>query len=493
MTVEVCDLTDASSACTLEWKAIQWQPVIVHVRRLQMRIAKAHREGKHRKAKSLQWILTHSFYAKLLAVKRIVSNRGKNTPGIDGITWKRPKQKMEAALSLKRRGYQTKPLRRIYIPKKLKGKLRPLSIPVMECRAQQAIHLLSLEPIAENIADKNAYGFRPLRATADAIEQCFKALSRKISAHYVLEVDIQACFDNISHKYLMENTPMDRRMLKKWLAAGYIENDKYFSTMTGVPQGGVISPTLLNVTLSGLEETVKAVTKKSDKVNVVVYADDFVITGNRREVLENRIKPVVEKFLRERGLTLSEEKTRVTHIDEGFDFLGMNVRKYKGKLIIKPAKSNVKRFLAEIREIIKHSGTECVENMIRRLNAKIRGWSNYYRHVCSKSTFNYVDDQLFRAVWRWAVKRHSNKSKKWVKQKYYRQIGSRNWVFSAKVKDKKHKVTYLHLEYAMDTPIKRHIKIRKDANPYDPKYHDYCKMRIVQRAVIRDNKISISA
>lgn len=182
----------ASSTKLLTWETIKWQKVEAHVRQLQMRIAKAFREGKHGKAKSLQWILTHSFCAKLLAVKRVSQNRGARTPGVDNVQWKTDGQKMRAAKSLVRRGYQTKPLRRIYIQKKQKGKLRPLSIPTMQCRAMQALHLLALEPIAEHIADKNAYGFRPLRSTADAIEKCFKALSRKNSTQYILEGDICA-------------------------------------------------------------------------------------------------------------------------------------------------------------------------------------------------------------------------------------------------------------------------------------------------------------
>ncbi len=181
MTAAGLPTAGASSAYT-NWEAIHWPTVIVQVRRLQLRIAKAFRAGKHNKVKALQWILTHSFFSKLLAVKRVVQNRGAKTPGVDGIVWETPKQKMTAALSLKRRGYKTRPLKRIYIPKKQKGKFRPLSIPVMYCQAQQALHLLALEPVSEMLADKNAYGFRPLRSTHDAIERCFKSLCRKSSA-----------------------------------------------------------------------------------------------------------------------------------------------------------------------------------------------------------------------------------------------------------------------------------------------------------------------
>jgi len=437
MTVMAMPLTGAPSAVELTWDAIDWQKVGAHVRQLQMRIAKAFRAGKRSKARALQRLLTRSFYAKLLAVKRVVQNRGAKTPGVDNVVWRTSKQKMQAALALKRRGYKTKPLRRIYIPKKQKGKLRPLSIPAMACRAQQSLHLLSLDPISETIADKNSYGFRPLRSTADAIEQCFKALARRYSPQYILEADIKSCFDKISHTWLLKNTVMDKQILGKWLAAGYIEKGKLCPTSSGTPQGGQISPTLLVVTLSGLEAAVKAVASQPDKINVCVYADDFIITGATKEVLENKVKPVVEAFLSERGLTLSKEKTKLTHISEGFDFLGINIRKYNGKLLMKPAKSSVKRFLADIRETIKHNKTAKTENLIRMLNPKIRGWSNYYSHVCSKRTFGYVDHCIFKSIWRWAVRRHPNKSKQWIKDKYFQCSGFRNWEFLTKAKNKK--------------------------------------------------------
>jgi len=481
MTVMVMPLTGAPSTVELTWDAINWQKVGAHVRQLQMRIAKAYREGNRSKAKALQRILTHSFYAKLFAVKRVVQNRGSKTPGVDNVVWNTPKQKMQAALMLRRRGYKTKPLKRIYIPKKQKGKLRPLSIPVMLCRGQQALHLLSLEPISETIADKNAYGFRPLRSTADAIGHCFNALVRQNCAQYILEADIKSCFDKISHLWLLENTIMDKEILGKWLAAGYIEKGRLCPTSLGTPQGGIISPTLLNVTLSGLEAAVKTATSIHDKINICVYADDFIITGATQEVLENKVKPVVETFLSERGLTLSKEKTKLTHISEGFDFLGINIRKYNGKLIMKPAKSSVKRFLADIRETIKRNKTVKTENLIRMLNPKIRGWSNYYCHVCSKDTFNYVDHCIFKSIWKWSVRRHPEKSKKWVKDKYYRHTGHRDWMFSTKIKDKKSQTFDLDLVEASKTPIKRHIKIKAAATPYDPAYQEYLEKRTEKR------------
>jgi RNA-directed DNA polymerase len=299
-----------------------------------------------------------------------------------------------------------------------------------------------------------------------------------------LEGDIRACFDQISHKFLVEKVLMDRDILRKWLASGYIEKGKLHPTIVGAPQGGLISPTLLNVTLSGLEAAVNAVAKQQDKINICTYADDFIITGATKEVLENKVRPVVEAFLSERGLSLSQEKTKITHIDEGFDFLGMNIRKYGGKLIIKPAKSNVKRLLADVREIIKRNKTAKTENLIKLLNPKIRGWANYYRHVCSKKTFTYVDHNIFKAIWRWAVKRHPNKGAVWVKRKYFRQEKLRNWVFSARTKDKQGNTVNVDLVEANKVSIKRHTKIRADAIPYDVAYHDYLDKLIAKRKII---------
>lgn len=216
--------------------------------------------------------------------------------------------------------------------------MRPLGIPTMKDRAMQALYLLALEAISETTADKSSFGFRKHRSTKDAISQCFLHLSPDYQCKWILEGDIKGCFDHISHKWLINNIPMDKIMLRKWLKCGFVFNKQFFPTKEGIPQGGIISPTLANMTLDGLQgllaKRFKAInTRKmyyNPKVYLVRYADDFIITCENRETLENEIKLMVKEFLADRGLTLSEEKTKITHIDDGFDFLGFNIRKYKG-------------------------------------------------------------------------------------------------------------------------------------------------------------------
>lgn len=477
MTATLQPLTGASSTCSDSWDAIDWQKVNRQVKRLQMRIAKAVRERKYGRAQALQWILTRSLSAKLLAVKQVTQNKGGKTPGVDRTIWKSSHQKMQAAKSLRKRGYHPKPLRRVYIPKK-NNKQRPLSIPTMKDRAMQALHLLALEPVYEMQADRNMYGFRPKRSTADAIEQTFRSLARKTAAQWILEGDIKSCFDCISHDWLIANTPMDKSILKKWLQAGYIEKKVFHPTQEGTPQGGIISPTLMNMTLNGLEQAVKSVVaRRGDKVNVVAYADDFIITGASKEVLENKVKPVVTAFLQKRGLELSKDKTRITHIEDGFDFLGFNVRKYKGKLLIKPSKKSIKAFLDNIREIIKENKTAKAKNLIWQLNPKIRGWANYYRYVVAKNTFLYVDHCIVAALQRWIKRRHPNKTPTWRYDRYFRRRGLRKWTFYARVRDKNNQARLLDLFRAADVVIERYIKIRGKATPYDPAFRDYFERR----------------
>ena len=260
------------------WKSIDFRGAEAEVRRLQVRIAKAMKEGKSNKVKALQWLLTHSWSAKVIAVRRVTRNKGSRTPGIDGEIWNTPAKKMHGVLSLNRKGYRATPLRRMKIPKG-KGGFRNLGIPTMKDRAMQALYLTALEPVAEMTADPNSYGFRRHRACRDAIEQCFIALGNLYSAHWVLDADIRACFDWIDHKWLLENIPMDRKILKEWLRCGFVEKGQLFPTQSGTPQGGIASPTLANMALDGLEQAVKKSCPNRCKVNFIRYADDCAPRG----------------------------------------------------------------------------------------------------------------------------------------------------------------------------------------------------------------------
>ena len=477
----------ASPGIATCWEEIDWQKARAYVKKLQMRIVKAQKEGHYSKVQSLQWLLTHSFYAKALAVKRVTSNSGKRTSGVDHELWLTPQAKFIAISKLNRRGYRPQPLRRHYIPKK-NGKMRPLSIPTMTDRAMQTLYKFSLEPIAETYADPNSYGFRIGRSTHDAIEQCFTDLNKGKSPKWILEGDIKGCFDHISHQWLLENIPMDTQILEKWLKCGYVETQKLFPTDEGTPQGGTISPTLMNMTLDGLERllhdrlpTRKKVNGKThcNKMNFVRYADDFIITGESPEFLREKVLPIVREFLTERGLQLSEKKTVITHIGEGFDFLGKNIRKYNGKLLIKPCKSAVKSFLGKVRDIIKRSKSIKQEILIRRLNPVIRGWVNNQRYVVSSKVFSTVDYEIYKCLWQWAKRRHKKKSRKWIARKYWHDIDSRQWTFSVPYENQgtEGKPLYCKLEYATDTKIIRFKKIVAEANPFDEYWTDYFEER----------------
>jgi RNA-directed DNA polymerase len=350
----------------------------------------------------------------------------------------------------------------VYIPKKQSGKLRPLSIPTMIDRAMQALYLLALAPVAETIGDGASYGFRPRRSTADAMQRCFNLLSQERSAKWVLEGDIRSCFDRISHQWLLDHVPMDLSILRKWLKAGFMDGRTLYPSNDGTPQGGIISPTLANLALDGLQALLRhhfssehVRNRTRPKVNLVRYADDFIITGASREVLERRVRPLVEKFLAERGLELSPDKTVITHVDQGFDFLGQNVRMYRGKLLIKPSKASQQSIRRQLKGILKDSGHVTAGQLIRRLNPVLRGWAYYHRHVVSSAVFQDVDHYLWHTLYRWAKRRHRGKSSHWIRRRYFLPHGGRSGVFTG-ILGVGNATHVVRIFSACSLPIRRH-------------------------------------
>ena len=461
----------------IKWSEIDCDKAKKKVNKLQSKIAKVTERGRWNLVKKLQHLLTNSLFALYIAVKKVSSNKGKNTPGVDGKLLKTVKEKEEVIISLKTKKYKSSPLRRIYIPKK-NGKKRPLGIPTMKDRVMQALHHMALDPIAEIISDRTSFGFKRKRSCQDAMAYLYITLARKTSATKILECDIEGCFDNISHEWNLKNVPMNKRTLKEFLKSGYIFEGEIYKTETGTPQGGIISPTLANITLDGMERILQEkywVNKKGridrqhnkKKVYLTRYADDFVVTETSEETLLE-IKEILRDFLRERGLKFSEEKTKIVDINDGFDLLGWNFRKYGEKLLIQPSDKSLKGIVEKIKAIVKQMRSTKQEVLIKRLNPIITGWCNYHKAVCSKKTYQDLDSIIFEILWKWAKRRHQNKSRKWIKKRYWKREGQRDWIF----RDKETK-----LKFASDTKIIRHTLVKLEANPYLPKYREYYEKR----------------
>lgn len=468
---------------THAWELIDWDFAQAEVNRLQARIAKARLNGQINKERRLAYLLTHSFYAKALAVKQVTTAKGRHTPGIDKVIWNTPAKKMRAIGALTDKRYKAQPLRRVNIPKKGKQATRPLGIPTMYDRAMQALYLLALDPIVETVSDTNSYGFRKGRCAADAAQHIHFTLSGEGGAPWVLEGDIKGCFDNISHDWLVENIPMDKSVLKQFLKAGYVFEDELFPTVSGTPQGGVISATLANATLNGvqkvLEEKYHTTPKtgiinwryrRKNKVILIRYADDFIVSAATREIAEE-VKGIIADFLGDRGLELSNEKTSIVHIDDGFDFLGWNFRKYNGKLIVKPSKKSVANILNECRRITKTWGRHMTQgDLILMLNRVIRGWAYYHRVMNASKVFGRIDYEVFGMLWRWAKRKHPRKGKRWIAKRYWTPIGTRKWTFTD---------GSIKLAYAGDVKIRYHVLVRLGANAYLDK--EYFKNRVKLR------------
>lgn len=492
-TVSVHSAVDAKRKQKEQWFSIDWNKANRIVKSLQRRIVVAVKENRWGKVKSLQWVLTHSYSAKVLAIRRVTENTGSRTSGVDGKTWNTAQDKWKAITSLRRKGYKVSPVRRIKIPKD-NGKYRMLGIPTMKDRAMQALYLQALEPVSETTADMHSYGFRPYRNCHDAIEQSHILLSRKNAPRYILEGDIRACFDKISHQWILDNIPLDKQILQRWLKAGTIDKKTWYPSEEGTPQGSIISPTIANMVLDGLAKTIDNAMGIRDgkaqhgrprrynnihKVNFVRYADDWIVTATNREILEQRVLPAIEEFLSQRGLELSKTKTVITNISNGFDFLGQNFRKHsKDKLIVKPSKKSIKKLMDKIRKAARETRGAPAIALIAKINSMTKGWTMYHRHCQAGETFRWIDYQIWLVVWRWCIRSFRKKGRRWIAKHCFKHHNGRNWTFYAKDGERVY-----HLYNLGHTRIIRYTKIKANTNPFIKKDEPYFEMHLQKKMI----------
>jgi RNA-directed DNA polymerase len=486
-----------ATTSVVDWATINWKSVRKRVRNLRQRIYRATQNQQWNRVRSLMKLMLRSFSNLLLAIRRVTQeNQGKQTPGIDGQKALTPTEREKLVLVMQQyTPWQVRPTKRVYIPK-ANGKRRPLGIPCIVDRVAQTIVKNALEPSWEARFEANSYGFRCGRNVQDAIEQCWSRLKADRHDCWVLDADILSAFDTISHDYLLKtigDVP-GKALIKQWLKAGYVESEVLYATENGTPQGSVISPLLANIALDGMDDLTsqyqnvmyytvgsgknigKQMPYKRKRYGFIRFADDFVVTASKREELE-AIMPTITEWLAQRGLQLHPEKTKIVHINDGFDFLGFTIRRFKGRCLIKPQKRKTLEFVQKIRDWLKQHPGISQEELIRQLNPQIRGWGNFYRHQVSKEVFGYVDHQIWQAIWKWCLKRHPNKSKAWVANKYFSTIGSRSWVFTTTVASRTGRPKVLSLYKLADIPIQRHVKVKGKISPDDPQASEYWRKR----------------
>ena len=476
------------------WNAINWRKANRTVRNLRHRIFRATQEGDLKKVHSLQKLMLKSYSNRLVSVRRVAQiNAGKNTPGVDKLVIKTPAARGKMADALAHYHlWKAKPVRRVYIPK-TNGKCRPLGIPVMMDRCVQSMMKNALEPAWEAKFEGISYGFRPGRSCHDAIEKIFSLARPNKTKKWILDADIRGAFDEISHDYLQKAIGLvpGRELIRQWLKAGYIEQEMFHSTEQGTPQGGVVSPLLANIALHGMEDAI-GVTYDSrgqiiGKRAIVRYADDFVCFCETKEDAE-RVQGILVEWLKERGLTLSQEKTRIIHLTEGFDFLGFNVRHYPApltsrtgwKLLIKPSKQSVQEVQKKLKDLWNKGQGTNAQVVLGKLNPVIRGWANYFRTAVAKDIFNRLDHWMFYKADRYTRRMHPNKSKDWRHRKYWGRFNLDrfdSWVFGDRQTGR-----YL-LKFSW-FPIERHTLVKATSSPDDPSLRDYWQKR--QAARVRD-------
>jgi RNA-directed DNA polymerase len=463
-----------------DWDAIVWRGQEEQVRRLRQRIFTATQAGDLKRVRNLQKLMLRSRANTLVSVRRVTErNTGRRTPGVDGQVVVTSQAKAElAGLLLHRHGGPGRalPARRVHIPKK--GGTRPLGIPVIADRAQQQRVRNALESEWEARLDQKQYGFRPGRGCHDAIEMIHHAIAAKnAKREWVLDADLKSAFDKIDHNFLLERigTFPAKEQIRGWLKAGVVDKGRYSPTDEGTPQGGVISPLLLNIALQGMEAAAGVRYEyrgdrgyvKAGCPTVVTYADDFVALCHTREQAE-AVRDRLSTWLKERGLSLNKEKTRIRRVDAGFDFLSFNIRRYHtsggSKALTKPSRDSLSKIRRRNAQELRALRGSSPGEVIMVMNPIIKGQANYYRPGASKKAFQKLDDHLWRCLYKWARRRHPRKPWKWIHARYFGAFNPsrRNrWVFGDRDSG-----AYLH-QYAW-TKIVRHAPVPGRYSPDDP-------------------------
>ncbi|MED4035539.1 group II intron reverse transcriptase/maturase [Priestia megaterium] len=475
------------------WYSINWNTIQQYVTKLRQRIYRAEQQNQRRRVRKLQRLLLRSKANLLLSIRRVTQqNTGKQTPGVDGYTASKPSERIKLYQQLLKRNifqHRPKPAKRTFITKK-NGKLRPLGIPTIRDRIYQSVVKNALEPQWEVRLEASSYGFRPKRSTHDAISNLFNKLNTNSKKKWVFEGDFLGCFDHLNHHWIVEKTSMfpGNTLIKRWLKMGYMEQGTLHNTMEGSPQGSVASPLLANIALDGMEKEIGIVYRKTYKSGAsykidpkckmgrVAYADDFVIVTETKEQAESMYQKLTP-YLQKRGIRLSTDKTRITHIESGFDFLGFSLRQYKteqgNKLLIKPSKDSIRKAKSKIKDTFAVMRGRPVKEIIRVLNPIIRGYGQYWKHVVSKKTFGYMDNYLFLKVRKHLKQLHPRKSWKWIRKRYFKKPhhgGNDKWILTCPI-------TNIQLMKMSWIKIERHVMVAYKNSPDDPSLNEYWEKR----------------